>query len=233
MTDLGTAARFETHADGETLIRAAAAYLLGAARAAIEARGRFLLVLAGGRTPLALYQTLAEHQADWTRWHFFLGDERCVPPDHPERTSAAIARLWLDPAGVPASNRHFIQAERGPEAGAEDYAQRIRPWLPFDLALLGMGEDGHVASLFPGQPSPPGRLTLAVHKAPKPPAERVSLSAEVLADATRERLILVTGAAKREALRAWRAGQDLPIAKVGAGAQVLMDADAAGVERGG
>jgi 6-phosphogluconolactonase len=200
-----------------------------AARRSIQARGRFLCVLAGGRTPLAAYQRLVDRPEDWARWHLFLGDERCLPPDHPERNSRAIAAALTERVPIPAANLHWIPAERGAEAAAERYEDLIRPCLPFDLILLGMGEDGHTASLFPGHDTPEDVHVAPVHGAPKPPPDRVTLTPKALA-AGAERLILVTGAGKQEALAAWRRGVDLPVMRIAAlgKTDVLMDSAAAG-----
>jgi 6-phosphogluconolactonase len=117
----------------------------------------------------------------------------------------------------------------GAEAAATVYAGLVRPVLPFDLVLLGMGEDGHTASLFPGHRVADNRLVIPVHDAPKPPSDRVSLTFAALS-ACRLMLILITGSGKREALRAWRAGDPLPVARAAelAGARVLVEASAAG-----
>lgn len=200
---------------------------LMSAEAAITERGAFRILLAGGRTPLAMYRLLSETAADWSRWHIYFGDERCLPPDDEDRNSRAAARAWLDQVPIPAENIHPIPAELGAEAAAIAYAPLIRSALPFDLVILGMGEDGHTASLFPGKVHSQGKLTHAIHDAPKPPPDRVSLSTEALSSA-REILILVTGSAKRDAVSAWKAGEPLPVATVGAdvAVDVLIDLDA-------
>jgi 6-phosphogluconolactonase len=202
----------------------AAKRILQAASRAITERGRFRIVLAGGRTPQAAYGLLVGVDTDWSCWEIYFGDERCLPVDDAERNSLMAARALLDSAAVPAANVHPIPAERGAETAAEAYEPVIRAALPFDLVLLGIGEDGHTASLFPGQQHPADQLVHAVHNAPKPPPDRVSLSARALSEA-REVLILVTGAGKQAAIRGWRAGEQLPIAGIGGSAQVdvLLD----------
>lgn len=207
----------------------AARRILAAAEGAIAARGRFALILAGGRTPLAAYTLLVGQRADWDRWHIFLGDERCLPASDPGRNSVAVTHAFLDRVPIPAGNLHWMAAELGGEPAARAYEAAIAPWLPFDLVLLGMGEDGHTASLFPGHPVPEGPLAIAVRGAPKPPPERVSLTPRALS-ACHEMLILITGAEKAEAVAVWRRGADLPVAQVASqgGATVLIDEAAAG-----
>jgi 6-phosphogluconolactonase len=215
--------------DADAVARETASRLLGAAAEAISARGRFALVLAGGRTPIAAYTLLVGQQADWDHWHIFLGDERCLAATDPGRNSVAAAKAFLDRVPIPSKNIHWIPSERGGPAAAAAYASTIDSALPFDLVLLGMGEDGHTASLFPGHPVPDGPMVIAVQGAPKPPPERVSLTPRALA-ASREMLILITGAEKREAVAAWQRGVGLPVARVAslAGAKVLIDDAAAG-----
>lgn len=203
--------------------------ILLAAEEAVAQRGRFLLVLAGGGTPRGIYQQLAQCRVDWADWHIYFGDERCLPADDPERNSVMAAAAWLDHVELPAAQVHVIAAEQGPWRAAKDYAQRLAGVGDFDLVLLGLGEDGHTASLFPGQPldasDGPGGLadTLAVYDAPKPPPRRVSLSASRLARA-REVLFLVNAAGKEDAIRQWRAGEAIPAAAIQppAGVDVLM-----------
>jgi 6-phosphogluconolactonase len=205
----------------------AAEFVLAAASAAIERRGAFSLVLAGGTTPAACYDRLATSDADWRHWHIYFGDERCLDPDDPGRNSVMAAAHLTGRVPIPAPQVHAIPAERGPEPAARAYAAVIEQALPFDLVLLGMGEDGHTASLFPGHRHPADALVLPVHGAPKPPAERVTLGAAALI-ASRQLLVLVTGAGKRAAMQGWHAGEDLPVALV-AGADnalLLLDRDA-------
>lgn len=210
--------------DADAVALEAAQRILQSAARAIAEHGLFRIVLAGGRTPEAAYRLLVGADTDWSRWEIYFGDERCLPVDDAERNSLMAARALLDPVAIPAANIHPIPAEHGAEAAAKAYQPVIRAALPFDLVLLGIGEDGHTASLFPGQQHPAGQLVHAVHNAPKPPPDRVSLGAGALSEA-REVLILATGAGKRAAIKAWRAGEPLPIAAIGGPAyvDVLLD----------
>jgi len=194
------------------LVDALADALLRQAATAIAAHGRFHLVLAGGTTPRALYETLAQRGAGDRRWHVWYGDERCLPVDDPERNSVMAETAWLAESAIPPAQRSSIPAESGAEAAAAEYAARLADVPTFDLVLLGMGEDGHTASLFPGRVWT-GAGALAVHDAPKPPPDRVSLSAGRLS-ASQAVWFVVTGAGKREALRRWEDGEALPVAAV-------------------
>lgn len=219
--------RWHAAADADDLARQACARILDAARAAIDRRGRFSIVLAGGRTPEATYRRLGEAQADWSCWQVYFGDERCLPVDDPGRNSRMARECWLERVALPAGHVHPIPAERGARAGAAAYARDLQAVAEFDCVLLGLGEDGHTASLFPGRDpgaDPDAPDVLAVHDAPKPPPERVSLSAARLARA-RGVLFLVAGESKREAVAAWRAGSDIPAAAIrpSAGVDVLIE----------
>lgn len=173
------------------------------------------MVLAGGTTPLAIYARLAAMpDLDWSRWHLFCGDERGVAANDSARNSLTIEHILLAQQPSAAAHWYPIRAEIGIEMAATEYAALIQPRLPFDLVLLGMGEDGHTASLFPNQPISSG-LVIPVYQAPKPPPARVSLTPPALA-ATHNLLIIITGANKAEALARWQQGADLPIARVAA-----------------
>lgn len=215
--------------DVQAVAERSAGIILESAVRAISDRGEFRLVLAGGRTPRLTYRLLAGADADWRCWRIYYGDERCLPAGDPERNSVAAHDIWLDKVPIPAVNLFTIPAELGPRAAAAAYAAPVRAALPFDLVLLGIGEDGHTASLFPGRADPQGALTIPVHDAPKPPPERVSLTSAAfgMADSV---LIQVTGTDKREALARWRAGEPLPVGRIGAlrRLEVVMDKAACG-----
>jgi 6-phosphogluconolactonase len=215
-------------ADAGAMCAKVAARTLAAADEALKRRGRFVVVLAGGNTPRGVYESLRTADADWSRWHVFFGDERCAPRDDPQRNSLMAGSTWLDHVPIPARQRHAMPAELGPVEAARRYAATLEPVGEFDLVLLGLGEDGHTASLFPGRElghSAKAPSTLAVLDAPKPPAERVTLSAHRLSW-TREALFLVAGEGKREAVRRWRAGEDLPARAITprAGVDVFVEA---------
>jgi len=152
--------------------------IVQASKRAIADRGEFLIVLAGGSTPEKTYELLAAAECDWERWHLWFGDERCLPRDHPDRNSVMVERALSGKVAITARQVHVIPAELGPELAARQYAERLECVSLFDMVLLGMGEDGHTASLFPGHKYPAGESVLAIYDAPKLPAERVSLSIE-------------------------------------------------------
>jgi 6-phosphogluconolactonase len=222
-------ARWHVFADVGVLSRAVAEHIQLRSREVIAQRGEFRIVLAGGTTPEAIYQRLVGLDTDWSRWHIYYGDERCVPANHAERNSLMAARNWLDRVPIAAENIFPIHAEAGAEIAARTYANIVRDACPFDLVLLGMGEDGHTASLFPGHTHDPAELVHAVHDAPKPPPDRVSLGLAALNDAE-EVIILVTGEGKRDAVARWRAGASLPVAQVQGrhGVDVYIDVAADG-----
>ena len=194
---------------------ALAAYqqILDAAKHAIAEHGTFKLVLAGGGTPEKVYRLLAQADADWARWFIYYGDERCLPIDHADRNSLMATSVFLDKVAIPAAQIFTIPAELGPEAAAQQYRRIVADAVPFDLVLLGMGEDGHTASLFPGHLHNEGELAHAVYNSPKPPPERVSISALGLIN-TQQLIFLITGANKQDAVNNWRSGQDLPVAAI-------------------
>ncbi len=187
--------------------------IIDAAHHAIHTHGVFKLVLAGGTTPERVYSLLAKEICHWEKWQLYLGDERCLPIHHPQRNSQIIQRTLLDKIDFPKQNIHFIPAELGAIKAAKEYQQIINIALPFDLVIVGMGEDGHTASLFPNHQHNKSELVHAVFNAPKPPAERVSMSITALSQ-NRTLLRLITGANKKDSVAQWRKGKNLPIATI-------------------
>ena len=162
--------------------------------------GARTLVLAGGSTPARAYQLLAERPVEWGRVAILFGDERCVPADHPESNYLMARRSLID--RVSPATVHRMPGELGPETGAALYEPVLRTLSPLDLVLLGMGPDGHTASLFPGHPAVAAEgLAVGVRGSPKPPPERVSLTLGCLR-AARRVVFLVTGADKAQAVAA-------------------------------
>jgi 6-phosphogluconolactonase len=194
---------------------ALAAYqqILKSAEHAIAENGTFKLVLAGGSTPEKVYRLLAQADADWSKWFIYYGDERCLPAAHADRNSLMAKQAFLEKVAIPDAQIFTIPAELGPDLAAKKYQQIVASALPFDMVLLGMGEDGHTASLFPGHQHPKDELAHAVYNSPKPPPERVSISAKALSN-TGQLIFLITGTNKQEAVKNWRSGQDLPIVKI-------------------
>ena len=181
------------------------------------------LVLAGGSTPRQMYGLLAGSQVSWCQVTLLFGDERAVAPDDPESNYRMVKETLLsrvDPGGV-----LRIPAELGADVAAPLYDAIVGRMQPLDLVLLGLGEDGHCASLFPGNPAleAPG-WAVAVHGAPKPPPDRVSLTLGCLRNARRV-IFLATGAGKAEALRRAQAGE-VPAGLI-PGAEWIVDQAAA------
>lgn len=224
-----TLPEWRVFADADALVAELADALCAEAEAAIAARGVFHLVLAGGSTPRELYRALADRHAGDARWHVWYGDERCLPSDHPERNSVMAESTWLAVSRIPLENRQPIPAERGAREAAAVYADWLKGAPDFDVVLLGMGEDGHTASLFPGSDwgiAPDGPDVLAVHAAPKPPSDRVSLSAARLGRSQRLWFVVV-GSGKRDALARWKSGVGLPVSAIQGKRETVVWLDAA------
>ena len=199
--------------EAEDVASAAADAIQEYARLAIQKKGEFKLVLAGGTTPQRCYQLLAQRNLDWHKWKLFYGDERCLPVDHQQRNHQMVLGTGLADQVA----RHYIMpAELGPLKGAALYESQIKDEMPFDFVLLGMGEDGHTASLFPGMEQgnlDPDTLVIPVYDAPKPPPERVSLTRDALQGCLKL-LVLIAGESKRDAVQRWKRGEILPVTEV-------------------
>lgn len=231
----------------EAVAEAAADRIVAAARNAIRRRGRFRIALSGGSTPRPVYALLVAAPrvgaVDWSRVEWFWGDERCVPPDHPESNYGVARELLLDrlpgvagraihrmPADAPDREREArgYQAEVARAFGIGPDAARPPA---FDLVWLGMGRDGHTASLFPGSTALAERHRWVVATwAPAPAAWRMTVTLPII-NAARTALFVVTGADKAGPLGAIRSGaDDLPAARVRARSTLwLVDARAAGI----
>lgn len=225
-------------ADPAALAEAAARHFIALARQAIAARGRFSVALAGGTTPRAMYQQLARlplrDDVEWAYVHMFWSDERFVPPDHPESCFRMARETLLEQISIPAANIYPAPTVGGePAAAAAAYADTVsaffQPGPPrFDLILLGIGPDGHTASLFPGAPEavhPSDNLVVAVHDSPKPPPTRLSFTLKLI-NAAANVAVLVSGRDKaatlREILRAPANPARLPAQGIRPGAGTLV-----------
>ena len=219
----GIAGALRVAADPEGAARTAAGEIAARAAAAVAARGSFSWVLSGGSTPRRLFELLAEEPAlrgafPWERTRFFWGDERYVPPDHPESNVGMSWKAMLSRVPAPPENLHRWRTELPPEEAAAAYEATLREVFGlaagecprFDLVLMGLGEDGHTASLFPGSAALAERERLAVAVwVEKLAAWRLTLTVPVF-NRARCFLFLVAGAAKAEALRAARAPEGDP-----------------------
>jgi 6-phosphogluconolactonase len=196
--------------DLEDLSRSAADIFVEQAAQAIQEQGRFLVTLNGGNTPTRLLQLLMtdyREKVDWSKVHIFWGDERCVPPDDPDSSYGQARDILLSHVLIPDSNIHRIKGELGPAEASRDYSLTLRgfaslplEWPRFDLIYLGLGEDGHTASLFPGSPVEVQEPTLPVtaHYQDRP-ANRVTLT-PIVFNSARMIVFMLTGEKKATTL---------------------------------
>ncbi len=196
---MSSEARVRVLDDSAAVAMAAADHVARAAARASSARGAFHLALAGGTTPRAAYQALARLPVDWARLHVWFGDERAVGPDDADSNYRMARESLFEHVPIPQAQIHRMEGEAPDlDAAASRYAGDLPPSL--DLILLGMGEDGHTASLFPGSSAvlETARAVVPV-VGPKPPPRRLTLTRRAL-DAARELLVLVTGEGKADVL---------------------------------
>lgn len=171
------------------------------------------VILPGGNTPAVCLGYLADKKLPWEKIHWYLGDERCLPRGHEERNDLMLEKFFW--SRLSTTNIHPVPAELGAEEAARAYREVISAVDCFDLAFLGMGEDGHTASLFPGNKALADRRSVVpVYDSPKPPGERVSLSVDTLKQA-RCRIVLTAGAAKADVIARIKKGELLPINTLG------------------
>jgi len=200
----------KVYPDLESLSRAAATLVVEQANLAVAARGRFSVALSGGNTPRRTYELLAQKpckdRAPWHGMHIFWGDERCVPLDDPRSNARMAKSAWLDHVPIPASQIHCLDCAQAPAAAARQYEARLRQFFTgrpprLDLVLLGLGDNGHTASLFPGTPvlKETERWAAAVYVAEQD-MYRVTLTAPFINQAAQV-VFLVAGEAKAGVLR--------------------------------
>jgi 6-phosphogluconolactonase len=201
--------------DAETVAQRAAAHIARQLRRACEQRGMAHLALSGGTTPGRTYELLGAKPEDLSDVEVWFADERCVAPEDPESNYRLARESLLSPASIPEERVHRMLGELGPELGAQRYAAELERRLPdlgtgaprppvLDVVVLGIGPDGHVASLFPGASTLDAgddAVCLGVTDSPKPPPERITLSLAVLR-AARECVLLATAASKADAVAA-------------------------------
>jgi 6-phosphogluconolactonase len=219
--------KITVYPDNESLINSAADLIMELAAEAIAARGRFTLALSGGNTPRPVYARLAtagyRDRIDWSKVLIFFGDERCVPPDDPQSNYRMVRTALLDQAPIPPGNIHRIRGEELPENAAADYADVLQrtfggdavtggpPPEGFDLILLGIGDNGHTASLFPGLAA----VTETARWVMAPYVEVVGMwrvtMTPVIINAARKVAFLVSGAKKAEMLRKILEGPYQPV----------------------
>jgi 6-phosphogluconolactonase len=192
--------------DINELSQYAANLFVETANQSIAKRGRFLTALSGGNTPMHLYKLLGDSfhdKVDWAYVHFFWGDERCVPIDDAGNSYGQTKKVLFDKINIPNENIHRVSSDLDPDSASREYARTLElfsepplAWPRFDLALLGMGDDGHTASLFPNSPVDVDLPTMAVTANYQGrPANRVTLTQKVL-NSSRYVLFLVTGKTK-------------------------------------
>jgi 6-phosphogluconolactonase len=195
--------------DAASAARAAASRITDSIAAALAERRVAHLALAGGTTPRRAYEILASEISDWSGVSFWFGDERMLPAGDPERNATMLIETFRRLGSDHAPAIEEVPTATTPEDAARRYEARLRERVTtgadgvpvFDLAILGLGEDGHTASLFPGHPEVDERerLIVSVRNAPKPPPERVSMTIPLLS-AARSIVILATGDGKAEAV---------------------------------
>jgi len=204
----------------EDVAREACARMTRAIHEALKERAGATIALSGGSSPVAAYQLLAKQAIDWNKVHIFWVDERCVPPNSDRSNYGAAKKTLLDAIAIPAENVHRMRGEDDPTTAAAAYDEVLRDTvkakasgLPaIDLLVMGIGDDGHTASLFPGDKAHliTDRLVAAIPAAPDKGREaRLTLTVPVLENA-KATVVIVTGKAKHEPLeRIWAASGDV------------------------
>jgi 6-phosphogluconolactonase len=232
-------AKVAIFADKQALYDAGADVFFRVVRHSLTTTGICNIALSGGSTPKALFALIADRvqnspdlrSIDWDKLHFFFGDERSVPPDHADSNYGMVRASLLKNGAIPESTVHRVHAERSPAEAADEYERELREHFngdpKFDLIFLGMGPDGHTASLFPDTPAlnETERFVVANH-VPKFNADRITVTYLVL-NAAQNVLFLVAGEDKQHALKSVLVDHQLPASKVQPAGELMWYADAA------
>ena len=187
--------------------------ILNIAEQSIRQNGCFNIVLTGGKSALNLYIILSKSNSDWDKWHIYIGDERYFTKNHKNRNDQVIREIWLDNSTISKNNIHFIQAELGLIEAQKEYEKVLKKIDKFDVVLLSMGEDGHIASLFPNHLYSEEQMVVVERNSPKPPKERISMSYQQL-NKTHYVFKLIVGESKQKAVILLGQNVNLPITRV-------------------
>jgi 6-phosphogluconolactonase len=197
----------------EQLSKQLANDILHIARQSIRVTNKFTIVLAGGTSFSSVYRILNNSTSNWKKWHIYIGDERCLALGDKNRNDYLINKIWLGNGLIPKKNIHFIHSELGVDIGASNYEKVVREIEKFDMVLLGMGEDGHTASLFPNRIYDKDKSVIVEKNSPKYPKNRISMSCKMLNKSSHV-FKVINGASKKNVVDLWLKGADLPINKV-------------------
>lgn len=204
---------WNVYSDFETASLATTDFIAEKIKESIETKGLCTVALPGGNTPGFCLEQLAKKELEWDKVHWYLGDERCYPRGHAERNDEMLKNVFWSHIG--STNIHVTAAELGPEQAVEQYSEEIKDIDSFDIVFLGLGEDGHTASLFPGNVALKDyRSVVPVFNSPKPPDQRISLGVSILQKAS-NRVVLATGESKSFIIKKIKLGDILPINIIG------------------
>jgi 6-phosphogluconolactonase len=166
--------------DEMSLSKALAQEILNIAKKSISEKDFFSIVLTGGQSVLNLYKILSKADSNWDKWHIYISDERFLPKDHQDRNDRSINKIWLNNNLISKKNIHFIKTELSLIEAQQRYEKLLNEVDKFDVALLSVGEDGHIASLFPNHSYSEDKMVVIEHNSPKPPRQRISMSYKCL-----------------------------------------------------
>jgi len=200
--------------DEKSLSKILAQEILTIAKKSILKKDCFNIVLTGGRSAISLYKILSKSNSNWDKWHIYISDERFLPAGHKDRNDKEINKVWLNNSSIPNKNIHFIKAELGLLEAREEYEKELRKINKFDLVLLSMGEDGHVASLFPNHKYNIDKNVVVENNSPKWPKDRITMSYSRL-NQTHNVFKIISGMCKQKAVSLWlQEDNNLPFSQI-------------------